>query len=1152
MKPYRCKICFRSCKESQDCIFCDLCNCWLHLKCTDLTKEQFYRLGLSDENFFCKFCILKLFPFNSINDSQFIAQVKTCKESKKAVKNSKLNLKYPCKLCLKSCKSNQNCILCDICGVWSHIRCVPLTLSQFKSLTTDVSMPYFCPSCVLDNLPVNCLDSDEYCQVQEGEGYLSLSNIKEHFVSSNKNKDFTILHCNIRSLIKNIDSLSELILTFPFPPDIVAVSETKLNENSNLRAELLPGYNLFFQNSLSKAGGVAVFVRKSLACRERSDLAHTEQDHEVIFVEIQSGDKKLANSLIGVVYRHPQNPIPMFTEKMSKYLLEIMKDGNNIYLVGDFNIDLKKADSNSNISNYLDMITSYNLTNTVKHATRVCNTSKTLIDHFYSSSNLDLVSTSILISDISDHLPLLVTIKKVKPKVVVTKDEWCFHRSYRSLDVSAIKNDTSSLFNNLVDKYHHLPEIDINTKFEMLSSALKSVLDKHMPLKKLSRKEERLKAKPWITRGILRSIKTRNQLYKILVKTNFKDRKLLSKYKKFRNKLTHIKQKSKCMYYQNRFKDCNGDTAKTWKIINGIIKSTSKSSQVPVKLETESETLTEDKAILNSLNEHFTSIGKSYINSNIDYSKVSSYLNCKQLNSVFFSNTTASEVKSIISQLDSKKACGADEISVSFLKMIKDIISPILSELINESYCSGMYPSCLKIAKVVPVFKGGEKSKPGNYRPISLLSIVNKIIEKTIYSRLIKYFNKNNLINDSQFGFRKGFNTTMAITEFYEQILNAHDKRHATCAVLLDLSKAFDSVDHNIVLHKLYSYGVRGNVWQLLKSYLLERKQFVSGNNKHSDLCSIDVGVPQGSVLGPLLFLIHINDLKNATDLKVLNFADDTLLYFNFSDKNFAQQYLNSELEKIEEWLSCNKLKANSSKTKYMVFAPRLRAYSNINFQLKLTNGCVIDKVNEYKYLGLIVDDKLTWKPHIKRLKSQLSKSLGILYKLRHLTNKQVLKMVFHSLFFSHLNYGLLCWARANKTYLNPLKILLNKALRCINFCNYTDPVTHILYKDKLLQVDELFKLELGKFMYRFSNGGLPQKFDDYFNEIKVSHSYGTRVSKCNYFLPRKNSSKGLHGLNYLGPRLWSDIPENIKNKKSLSLFTSSYKNFLSETYSLL
>ena len=280
----------------------------------------------------------------------------------------------------------------------------------------------------------------------------------------------------------------------------------------------------------------------------------------------------------------------------------------------------------------------------------------------------------------------------------------------------------------------------------------------------------------------------------------------------------------------------------------------------------------------------------------------------------------------------------------------------------------------------------------------------------------------------------------------------------------------------------------------------------------------------------------------------MLNFADDTLLYFNFNNPKNAQTYLNTELNKVLQWLETNNLKLNTSKTKYMLFTPKSKKYNNINFKLKFSDGTEIEKVSEYKYLGLIIDNKLTWKSHIKHLTSKLSRSLGILYKLRHLVSKNVLLTVFHSLFLSHINYGILCWGRSNKTILQPIIILMNKALRCINFCGPQEHVEEFLLKDRLLQINELFKMELAKFMYNYNNN-LPNCFNQYFTRITNIHNYNTRASKNNYFMPRKNSVKGQSGLNYLGPRLWSEIPDNVKYKKTLKSFINSYKTVLLNFY---
>ena len=254
-------------------------------------------------------------------------------------------------------------------------------------------------------------------------------------------------------------------------------------------------------------------------------------------------------------------------------------------------------------------------------------------------------------------------------------------------------------------------------------------------------------------------------------------------------------------------------------------------------------------------------------------------------------------------------------------------------------------------------------------------------------------------------------------------------------------------------------------------------------------------------------------------------------------------------MNNVKHSLTTNQLQLNTTKTKYMIFTPKLTKYKNLSITVKLDDDSEIERVGEYKYLGLVIDDKLTWKSHLKFLKSKLSRSLGILYKLRYLLDKSVLLTILHSLFLSHLQYGILCWARCTASEMKPIQILLNKAIRCINFCHPQDSVHNFLFQDKILTVDDIFKMELAKFMHNYKNGNLPSSFKHYFLKLNSHHNHQTRATKCNYFIPRKNTSKGLKSLSYLGPRLWSEIPDSIRDKRSVQCFGFAYKKFLLLNY---
>ena len=1140
-----CPVCLKVCKDSQKGICCDVCDQWLHRKCAKISLVQFQSLGNSDSPFYCHHCLSSALPFVNITKSVFNQLFSTG-----YVRQCSRSVKFPCKHCKKPCQKNQNCICCDVCKIWIHVKCTALTMSQFKSYSVDC-LPYFCSLCLTENLPLNCLELPDHDGLRDDDGYLAIDNIDSHFkCSSHTANDLIILHINTRSLTKNIERLEELICLMKYQPDVIAISETKLNDKSNLNLVQLPGYQFVHDNSMTQAGGVALYVKTRLHFNVRHNILFHAVEYESVWIEIINKTTKLKNIILGVLYRHPQNSIPDFTDKFSDLLDTISTENKDIYVTGDFNIDTLKMDSIEHISDYFDMLSSYSCSNAIKSPTRITANSKTSIDHFYYNDPSKTIITSTVLSDISDHFPLLITIKNSN---VSEKQESFFTRNYTTINNHALVADTSVMLSNLKKSYISDNSYDTNKKFELFTQGLKIILDKHAPLKKLSRKESRLKSKPWITVGIQKSIKTRNRLWKDLCRCKFKDKELHDHYKKFRNRLTHIKEKSKQNHYQKLLQESKGDSRKTWEIINKIIKKGKKSSNLPSKLEKNGITLTSKQEILNGLNAHFATIGKQNCTGNIDLNKISQTITKQQQNSIVLQETTEAEVSAIISGLNSKKASGADELSITLLKKLNSLISPILSSLINESFKTGTYPDCLKIAKVIAIYKGGTKSCPGNYRPISLLSNINKIIEKIIYSRLISFFETYNIINMSQFGFRQGYSTTMAVAEFYEDILESYDKGKATCAVLLDLSKAFDSVNREILLFKLHKYGIRGNAWNLLHSYLNSREQFVFSNNDISSNAKVDVGVPQGSVLGPLLFLIHINDLSNSTNMKVLNFADDTLLYIHFDSPRNIGNVINSELENVSQWLNDNQLQVNCSKTKYLVFSPNSPKFESLsNLKLYVGINKEIERVSQYKYLGLIIDDQLTWNPHIKYIKGKLSQSLGLLYRTRKYLDRRSLILILHSLFISHLQYGILCWGRCSKTSMDPLLISMNKAIKCINF---KDPrlrekeTLKLFHKDKILQVNDMFKLELAKFMYKYYNRLLPANFNRYFTSVDSIHNYNTRASGKNYFVPRKDKTKGLSCLSYRGAKLWSEVPVVIKDNLSLPSFTFNYKKELLEKY---
>ena len=949
------------------------------------------------------------------------------------------------------------------------------------------------------------------------------------------------IHINIRSLIKNRDHLHRIICNLPIQPDVIFVTETKLNSKSNINFTNLNNYKFIHKNSLSCAGGVGIYLKEDLRFTIRQDIELFNRDIESLWVKIFIS--KIQTITVGVIYNHPSSKLTEFSNSFKEILIKLNNENQNCYITGDFNINIMEKYTKPSINNYALMIKSVNFHNIIKAPTRITGTSATCIDHIYTNNKTSIIKKFVLMEDISDHLPLLGIIKlRFKEKY----QEHIFTRNFSKINNQQFQIETQSKMQQLFNHFVKHPNESIHDDFTLLSDSLKVIINDNFPLNKLSKKKSRLKQKPWLTKGLLTSAKRKKTMYKKLIKHNFNSPQLLQNYKKYRNKLTHLINLSKKLHYEKLLNNCKKDSKKTWNIINSVIGKNKKRSTLPQKLKTKNGTLTDPHKISQALNKHFAEVGKND-QQKIDFNKINNNIKLNQKHSLVLYDTSPQEISTIISQLKNKNSEGPDEIPVNVLKKINNSVSPIISYLINKSIRNGIYPDCLKTAKVIPLFKAGDPFDPGNYRPISLLSIINKIFEKALYNRLLNFLETNNIINHNQFGFRKGHSTELAIAKFYEDILINFNNNRASLALFLDLSKAFDSVNRDILMNKLYKYGIRGIPYNLFKSYLANRTQYLQVNNIKSELWPTTVGVPQGSVLSPLLFLLHINDLKNCTNMKVINFADDTLLYYDIKDTHNLEFLINNELKQIITWMQINHLKLNLTKTNYMIFSPKSNKFKilkNLNFFQNYDTQ--INQQIHCKYLGLIIDNNLNWKNQILNIQTKLAKAVGILYRVRNHLNKHSLIQILHALIISHLNYGILSYGRASKTALKPLNVLFNQAIRCINFLKRTDKCNSKLYIDEnLLTLDKMFKLELGKFCHKFHNNKLPKSFDKFFTNISDIHSYNTRNFKNRMYLKSQNKQSGLKTLSQMGTKFWNSIPNKFKKIKLLHTFSSNLKKYL-------
>ena len=1112
------------------------------------------------------------------------------------------NIKYPCSICEKSVKTNQKAILCDTCNLWTHIKCDGISNNEYEELqNSENDFSWQCLVCrirfscsifpftlsditelqniqnsnsmrMLNSLPtfeiltevskfanLGCNDIDLNISNNINCRYYSVDDFYKLQSKTDKDHNLNIFHSNVNGLDTHFENLHEFLSGSPKDFDVINLTETSQVDEMFKTNVTIEGYTQFYTPTNSMKGGTCIYVKTIYNAVERTDLKSVHDNFESTWIEIKNSKSK--NIVCGCIYRHPRYDLDEFLKYIEKCLEVLSKENKEVYIAGDFNIDLLKLDNFPSYLEFYNLMTSNDFLPQIINPTRVTTNTSTVIDNIYTNCHENNQSSGNILLSISEHFSQFTSVVRKK---IDFKNVNFFQRNYSNFTSEHFRNDVS------IQNWTNDLE-DVNDQFNDFFWRLEGCVDRHAPLKKLTKKELKLKSKPWITPFIVRLITQRNKIFE-RKKRQPNNNNIKRLYNLFRNRVNRELKKSKKKYYTDYFEEHKNDIKKTWKGIKSIINTKNSNTSKISQLNIDGKIIDNPKDIALGLNNFFVNVGPN-TEKNVpvipnDKIKPDKYLRNLNQHTLVLAYISEEEVMDIIKNLNANRSTGPASIPTKLLILISDLIIIPLCKIINTSFESGKFPDALKIVKVIPIHKGGSTQDVNNFRPISLLSVFDKILEKLMHKRLYEFLESNDILFENQFGFRKNNSTVHALLQITEQIKETIEKGKVGCGIFIDLRKAFDTVNHNILLSKLVHYGIRDNLLKWFESYLSGRQQYVEYNGNSSDLRGITCGVPQGSVLGPLLFLIYINDLPNISKtLKKKLFADDTNIYYEADNIYELERTVNKELKHLNQWLIVNRLALNISKTNFVIF-------HSYNKPIKETvtikiNKKAIDEKKYVKYLGVLIDSSLTWKYHIDNLSKKISKAIGIMYKIRSFVNRKILLNLYYALVYPHLLYAIQTWGFAFDNNINKIEILQRKVIRMLTFNDniygFFGPsvdVSSLFRELELLKIKEIFELRLAQFIYDCTNGLSPLKFINWFTLNVDIHSHASRgnyniqnynnepTKTTNLFrLGGRTSYYGLKSIKSYGPKIWNEFPNCIRNSKSQKLFSRSLKTYLLTRY---
>lgn len=805
----------------------------------------------------------------------------------------------------------------------------------------------------------------------------------------------------------------------------------------------------YFNRRLFEHGGVAIYIKNNVCYRERKDLVKlsSEMNCEIAAIEL-----KPSKIVVICMYR-PDYDFDAFKHIVTVILNKISKEGKKMILTGDFNLNM--LDSNGKINKFKSLLLNYNCKYLINKPTRIKGKSATCIDNFMVNFDDRFCEAEVLQKRLSDHN---VIILKTQLAIYKPKTKQKQHAQFRR-----------NLCKGNYDYFHHLINNDAtlleqiecsddpNYKMEIFLKAILHYFNIAFPEKKTRKKVK--EQQKWHTKGIETS---KNNLQNMLIMEELAPCPLRRlKIKRYKNVLRKVLSNAKRIKLSERINRAPNKVKEGWKIINEHTNHMKKPHNVNIeKIRNSEGTLIKDsKSIASIFNEFFSSVGQRIAGHlKGDLEKCTEFIRkiVKPQSHIKFSEITIRELHTHIRNLKSKHSKDSYNLDSGFIKNIfqhNDYILEVLLSIINSCLKKGVFPRCLKTGRVIPIHKKDSKEDPDNYRPICILPAISKILESIVKQKIVEYFESNSLFNLNQFGFRKGRSTVMVLRKVVDFVLEALNQSQTCSSLFCDLSKAFDSLRHDVLLEKLKFYGFQGVELQILKNYLEDRTQVVNVNGICSEKTQVNIGVPQGSILGPVLFLIYVNDLPNSLpdDTMVTLFADDTHIGLKDRDQLNIRNKILETLAILKEWFSANGIRLNTKKTTLITY----RRNNKKKKEMDCFDDMDLHNETHTTFLGYEINDKIDHVLHMDKVSKKLASGNYALLRLKPLVSKKVLTSVYYAYIHANLSYAITVWG--NGAEIQRVLKLQKRSIRIMHNLRSWESARPYFQKSRIMTVISLF-----------------------------------------------------------------------------------------------